>query len=263
MTTNNNLNTAGQICLGGVAAIAVNLFGQPFCTLKNRVMTQQRPIPPGLKLLATTKFLYSGITAMIMTDISQNCLLYSSNGILNHHAFNPWVSAALAGAVTTPGITFGEGVMINQQVHKLSLINAVKKLIRTQTMANSINGLAATMLREVSYGVAVFALPKHIECFLPISHNSTKEFAAGFMAGITMGLLSTPLDIIKTRVQSNEVTLPQATKNVFTEFRTKPGQKMLVKAILGRTSNIGLAIAIMNVVNNRVPALFPDRLKKD
>lgn len=266
MSSINELNFTGKISLAGIAATSVNVAVHPFCTYKNRTMLGLDPYPSNVNNYQKLKSLYQGITAIALTEFAQLSFMFIANEYFKRHNCNDIISGGLSGALSAPIIALGEGVMIHQQSqrgnHKLSLGQAFQNSLRGRSLASSLHSLTATALREVPYGIAILAFPKYVKEWLPITNELLKNSTAGFISGATLGFVSTPLDTAKTRVQGNGMTLSEAVRSVWRDFRTRGQHTKILEAARMRMWGSGFAVAIATVVNQRVPEHFPGYFQK-
>lgn len=186
MNTSSNLNSTGQACLAGVGNVIVNAFVQPLCTIKNRLMANESPFPRSEGIFKSLRALYRGYTAICLTESASFGVTYVSNGLMRKNEIHPLVSASLAGAMSTPVVTFGEALMVNSQING--------KAMNTQILRTALqgSGLFSTLLREVPFSVSIFVLPPFIETQLPFSNGLTSNAFAGLVSGFLCGAMTAP-----------------------------------------------------------------------
>lgn len=255
MSTPSNLNSIGQAFLAGVGSVIVNAVVHPLCTIKNRLMANESPFPRSEGTFKNLKALYRGYTAMCLTESASFAVTYVSNGLMKSNEIHPLVSAILAGAISTPVVTAGEALMVNSQVNG--------KAINTQMLRTAMqgSGLIATMLREIPFSVSIFALPSVIETRMPFSNALINNVFAGLISGCLCGAITAPADKIKTLVQAKGLPFRGALAAVSGELTTTHGRRKLLNDARVRALYIGLAVAILNVINNQIPQFLPKNMK--
>lgn len=259
MSSNNELNSAGQICLAGLATFAVNIAVHPLCTLKNRLMANKNithlACSRATGRLGYVKGLYSGFASICLTETAYNAATYIIHDQIERRGYDRLLAATAAGVIATPLSAFGESLMVNRQVNNLSYLAALKK-------AASISGNIATLFRDVPFTTAVLGGAPLIEKTLPISNDSARQIFAGIIAGTFAGIITTPVDMAKTLVQADDITLVAALRRIQGDIRSPGGLGRIVSATLVRASYIGLSVAVMNLCNNQFAKILPDQLRR-
>ncbi len=159
-------------------------------------------------------------------------------------------SSIIAGLISSPIVAFGEGLMANRQVNAMPYAQIFKRAIRPA-------GLITTAFREVPFSMAVIYFTPLLEGqFQSISQgyegslvrNKVFEVAAGVIAGAASGFLTTPIDLIKTRVQTSEhpLSIRRAARLAY----ENGGLRGLFRGCGARAFYVGLAVASMNVVEH-------------
>lgn len=205
---NNHSHDARQVILASVTSILVNGGVHPIGTFKTYCMMGQ------LRRL-TAKELYNGYFAVCTVDAASFSIAYVTNGKITVGNHSPLVAALAAGVLSSPIVAVGEGLMVNRQIYSLPYIQLWKKAFRR-------SGFCITALREIPFTTSLFylspLLEKKIEKLTGGSWIATAA-VSGFTAGALAGFISTPPDLIKTRVQVSErtITIKQAIESVWTE----------------------------------------------
>lgn len=248
-----NLNSSGQAFLGVVGSFAVNAVVHPLCTIKNRLMANQRVI---FNPFVGLKVLYRGYTEICLTESTAYATSYVVNGILKKREIGPLTSAILAGIVSTPVVAVGEALMLNRQVNGGPLSSQILR----RSLCRS--GLVATLLREVPFNVAIFSFAPAIEKRMHFTDEFTKNAIAGLGSGIICGLITAPADKIKTLVQANELSIMDSTRMVVRALGESGGRRRILAEGFTGVVYIGLSVAILNVFNNQLPQHFPNQMKE-
>lgn len=247
MSSEIRLEPAGHVALAGISSVAVNAVVHPLATIKNRMMAGQRVSSQGL---------YNGIAAICAVDAASFGTAYVANDSLGSTA---------AGILSTPAVAAGEALMANSQVNNQPYSQSLKKAFRPA-------GLATTVAREVPFTTGVFFFAPLLQSQMQRQWKQTTgenpspaaslflQGSAGAVAGAGAGLLTAPVDRIKTMVQISEepLSIPRAFNSVLSEG----GCRALWRGGACRSLYIGISTAGMNVINNVVPQYFPKSLTK-
>lgn len=139
----------------------------------------------------------------------------------NQKELNLWpqtyIAGAFAGLVNTPVTAPVEQLRILSQsstsgVHK-SLAHTIKKIYNTQGFTNGIyRGFNITLLREIqAYGVWFLTYESIIQWIQKLRNYSSRHeistpelLGSGALAGLALWLLSYPIDVIKSNIQSDK-----------------------------------------------------------
>lgn len=249
-----NLNSAGQACVAVVGSILVNAVVHPLCTIKNRQMANQPPLLSSVGRMSNLKALYKGYAEICATDAASFAVCYIVNGVLKKNEITPLTSAILAGIASSPVVAIGEAFMVNRQVNGHAFDS------RMLSNALRASGLFATMLREVPFSVAIFAFAPAVEKAMPFSNKLADSTVAGLIAGGVCGAVTAPADKIKTLVQAHASPLAKTATAVFLELGAPQGQRKFWADAGTRALYVGLAVAILNVLNHRLPHFLPTNM---
>ena len=250
-----HLNLAGQVALATTGSIVTNTITQPLFTMKSRIMVGQ-PF--------SWRGLYNGFIAVTAVDIITFGMSYATNDRLNT-AFQDYpqgdlLAAIAAGALPAPALAVGEGLAANRQVHALKYSQLLHRAFRP-------SGIVMTILREIPFITAVFYLQPKIAKNLsssseesPIRETGT-QMTAGAAAGAMAGLVTTPVDLIKTRVQTHEQGISIA--RAVNEVVTKKGLRGLFQGGSARCLYLSAVTTCLSTVNYAAPSRFPSSLHKE
>ncbi len=258
MNSTPSLNSGGQAFLGFVGSLIMNSATHPLCTIKNRLMANKPPFPISSKKIICLKALYRGYTDICLTDSASLVMTYVVNGFLRKNDFSPLISSALAGVAASPVIAVGEAFMVNHQVHSNSSSCSLKMLRNAFRGA----GLFATMLREVPFTVALFSFAPQIETWMTFKNQLTSFTLSGLISGSICGAITAPADRIKTLIQAKNFSFAHASSAVVRDFKTHSGQKRLLLDASTRALYMGLGVALLNIINYKLPHYLPDIMKE-
>lgn len=248
------LNEAGQILQGSIASLVVNGVIHPMGTIKNRLQAGKLT---SIRSLASPRGLYNGYWAITCADVATYSVAYLTNGYFTDRNTSIW-SSVLAGLISSPFTAIGEGLMANRQVNNMRYSQILLRAFRP-------NGLFTTALREIPFTVAVFYATPHLErqamrWFNTNESNLGIQIASGALVGASAGILTTPIDLVKTLVQTSDqpLSILGATRSVVNEGRWKS----LFRGGATRALYVAAAVTSMNLVNHTIPACMPKAFQR-
>ncbi|XP_018417591.1 PREDICTED: mitochondrial glutamate carrier 2 [Nanorana parkeri] len=123
-----------------------------------------------------------------------------------------------AGRLATQRVVAGDGqASISQPSQKPSALRIARELLRTQGVSGVYKGLGATLFRDVPFSVIYFPLFANINKLGQKSPNEKAPFYHSFFAGCAAGSVAavavTPLDVLKTRIQTLKKGIGEDTYN--------------------------------------------------
>lgn len=238
-----NLNFLGLLTLGGFTSVGVNMVVHPLSTVKTRLMANL-PKQQIFRLAG----LYNGFFAVCVVDLASFPIAYGVHGSSEGRISSLWASI-MAGLISAPIVSIGEGAMTNRQLNKPYSFTVLKRSIR-------LTELTMTILREVPFTIGVFhVMPVLQELiqkrFLILQKTSTTTIAIGAITGATIGFLTTPCDLIKTKVQTMnpQPSIREVVQSVVKNY----GWKGFFHGSITRTLYIGSAGVVMNLFNEAIP----------
>lgn len=237
------LNPLGQVALGGISSLSINGIVHPISTIQNCMMANPQLT---LRMLAKNmRFvsLYRGFWAIFATDTAAFSAAYMTNDLFSRRFSEP-TSAIDAGVACAPIFCIGEGFVRNRQVNGMPYSDIMKRAIRLE-------GFVTTAVREIPFTAAVFWLPSVLEKKMSDSSSVGTQVFIGSIAGCVAGLATSPIDLIKTRVQTNEQQLTII--NVIRSIYAEKGWQGFFRGGGMRFICTGLAVAGMVLVKNVVP----------
>jgi len=237
----------------------------PFFTIKTRVMS-------GLSLPSCHQ-LYAGYRINLACDVSNQAVAFFAFNFFSKvimqgkklSEVENFIGGLFAGAMAAPLLSSLERIMILQQVHipstsqqsKNSIFNLLKSIGREEGWRGYSRGLAPTFFRESINSACFFGLSQLIH---PIAKKHLGDNAGACMlsyqvSGAIAGFLTTPFDLIKTRMQ-NHVGGHEGLV-----FHTqKIGMKNLFTGALARSGMISSTMMVMGLISTKIPTLFPNYL---
>lgn len=253
----------GAICLPGA------LFPtQPLFTWKTFSMVGAKQFPPIHRLWtgyvpnALSGGLAEGI-AFVTYKVGTDCITKNDKNKLTDS--NNIALSLVAGTLGAPINASLEQGMIRQQLAGGSLYHHMMVIQQTSGWKGVFKATNATAWRDGLFTCGVFAFndyaKEQVEPF--IANPFYQNLAAGMLAGMTAGALSTPFDLLKTLVQSDTKgeypTCLQTAKKIV----QKEGFLGLYRGAIYRSMTIGPVICMTAMLKNIVPNYFPNSLKED
>ena len=183
---------------GTISGTMATCVSHPFFTLKTRLQNNE-PIKFSNNVIFNTRLLYSGFVRSCIGYSIEKALVFGTyNTIINkfnldrHNIYHTGFSGFLSGIIASLSITPFEQLTIDKQrnVKKYSLFHLYK-------------GLVPTMARE-SVGFAIyFTIYDQLSKKINPHKEVNKTILSGCVAIIGAWAIITPLDKIKTNIQSN------------------------------------------------------------
>nr|XP_033808639.1 mitochondrial glutamate carrier 2 isoform X2 [Geotrypetes seraphini]XP_033808640.1 mitochondrial glutamate carrier 2 isoform X2 [Geotrypetes seraphini]XP_033808641.1 mitochondrial glutamate carrier 2 isoform X2 [Geotrypetes seraphini]XP_033808643.1 mitochondrial glutamate carrier 2 isoform X2 [Geotrypetes seraphini]XP_033808644.1 mitochondrial glutamate carrier 2 isoform X2 [Geotrypetes seraphini] len=100
---------------------------------------------------------------------------------------------------------------------RASAIVITRELLQTRGITGLYQGLGATLLRDVPFSILYFPLFAHINKLGQQNHDKKASFMHSLMSGCTAGCVAavavTPLDVLKTRIQTLKKGINEDTYN--------------------------------------------------
>lgn len=251
------LNPIGQTVLGLLTSLATNVLVYPICTIKNRQMATGLPLSQQTIKL---RDLYKGYEAMCAVDATALAVALIVDANLKQ--VSSLASSIAAGVASSPFVTYGEGFMANRQVHALPYCEILKRTLQLRASA-----WFATMGREIPFTMSLFyvtpLLERHIQQQICPDNPSTTQTMlvqalAGTIGGVMAGWMTTPADLIKTRIQTSPE--PLSIRCAVKSITSEKGIKGLLCGASMRALYIGIAGLSLHTMKNTLPHHFPDTL---
>ncbi|ODV62494.1 mitochondrial carrier [Ascoidea rubescens DSM 1968] len=170
--------------------------------------------------------LYRGISAPILMEAPKRAVKFGGNerwGIFYRNLFKvdemsqalsilTGASAGLTEACVIVPFEYCKIQLQDKTKHSqyTNILDVVKKTIKNHGILRLYTGLEATMWKHSSWNAAYFGSVFQIRALLPKPKNSTEktinDLIAGGVGGIMGTTVSTPFDVVKSRVQSQPHT---------------------------------------------------------
>ncbi|KAG8536878.1 hypothetical protein GDO81_025502 [Engystomops pustulosus] len=122
-----------------------------------------------------------------------------------------------AGRLATQKVVGGEAAAAVPPPQRPSALLIARDLLRTQGISGVYKGLGATLLRDVPFSIIYFPLFANVNKLGQKSPQQKAPFYHSFFAGCFAGSVAavavTPLDVLKTRIQTLKKGLGEDTYN--------------------------------------------------
>lgn len=170
-----------EFTLGYISGFAQTIIGHPLDTIKTNFQAKKSIYP------ITIRNLYRGVIPPLLGNSCVVSLHFGLNDTLNPYLWNNnFISGFFAG--------LGGSIILNpMELYKVRAQNRI-----TPIYINPLYGLLPTMGRE-TFGISVYFGTYH---YL-FDNGICNSLLAGGISGWMSWLISYPLDVIKTRIQSN------------------------------------------------------------
>lgn len=128
---------------------------------------------------------------------------------------------------------------------KFDAIATMKALHAEQGLKGFYKGWCATLVRDIPFSMVYFPAYANLKCLEPMGGGAWWNLISGMIAGSLGGLLSTPMDVVKTRIQTNtkEGARPSYLKFASSIVREE-GPQALLKGSTPRMICIGSLFAV-------------------
>ncbi|KAF2874789.1 mitochondrial 2-oxodicarboxylate carrier protein-like protein [Massariosphaeria phaeospora] len=227
-----------QFAAGAIAGISESVARYPLDVVKTRIQLQHGVVVDGegytgvvdcfRKIIRNEGFsrLYRGITAPILMEVPKRAIKFSAND-----SFSPFyqrllnapeitqplaiLTGASAGAVESLVVVPFELIKIRLQDRSnagryTGLLDCVVKVVRQEGPLALYNGFEATLWRHIVWNAGYFGCIFQVRTQLPDpataanakAQKTINDLAAGFVGGVVGTTFNTPLDVVKSRIQS-------------------------------------------------------------
>lgn len=168
--------------IGTCVGMIQTIVGHPLDTMKTNYQNNTKKI----KL----RNIYNGLRYPMISSVFVNGILFHSHGKLDSYFNNSYKSGFVTGFICSPIINMFEVSKVQLQIDKTAKLN----------INNLSLGLNATILRE-SIGTSLY-----FGTYFALKEHKINPFICGGIAGAFLWLVTYPIDVIKTRIQSKNYT---------------------------------------------------------
>ena len=262
MASDISLSPIGSGIQGTISSFINMAAWQPLFAVKSYQM-MGKGLPP-------LSHLYRGYRINVLADMSNQGVAFLVFRAYSFHVYNDFPMSAhetlgagvVAGIAAAPLQGACERVMILQQLQKtpLSIMTTLNKIHLAEGACGVFRGLVPTMMREsvnttCFFGLSQFFYGKMITLTDSVYVANSVSYLA---AGIFGGILTTPADVIKTRIQSRVGKAPS-----ISEIIKEVGYRNLFKGGLARAGTIGATMMTLGLLSKEIPLLLPRCLHSD
>lgn len=261
------LTKFGYFINGACSSSAMILCLQPIVTTKTFLMSG-KGFPPIWKL-------YRGLTPSLSSIVPLQSISFFIQGALVNRYFdgnrenltsNQKIILGLSsGASTSVLATCFDRVMIQQQLNGGGPLDTIRRIIKYCGLRGLIKGYFPTLIRESFFSMTLFGLSDiFVDGFENLMFNKSKKhetyssLCGRIAAGMIAGILTTPIDVIKTRMQGDLENKYSASRQTISMLIKSEGPRSLIKGIWIRMGMISSAIVIMGYAKEYFPTLFPE-----
>lgn len=247
------LNSLGFFALAASSGIAVNLTATPLCAFKNRQMSGRNLSAEfsRFSLARSYRGYFSSVGVDTFAIFAANCTDNYLKG-----SFSPLFSSIAAGVFSSPVTAIGEGLAANRQVDGLSYLQGLRRVLQFES-------ILLTIARDAPYTWASLWLSRQFQTKMEQinqKHGSPLndlfiQATSGGAAGLISGIVTTPVDLTKVRIQTSptRLSIPAAVNCIFTD----KGWAGFLCGWRIRGLYIAVAVSTWNVANNTFPQFFP------
>tara|TARA_B110001452_G_scaffold224588_1_gene198222 strand:+ start:2034 stop:2717 length:684 start_codon:yes stop_codon:yes gene_type:complete len=179
--------TFSDIIPGFFAGISQTIIGYPFDTAVIYKQTEKNIRDIKLKYLyrgVQFPLLFNGIISSVCFSMDHNIYNYTKK---NNISDNHYLSGAITGLTTSI-------IICPIELYKIRM----QKLKTIKLLDNPFIGLRITIIREFIASGSYFGLYNYL------INNELNSFTAGGITGCVSWVISYPIDVVKTRLQSGE-----------------------------------------------------------
>lgn len=253
---------AAEFLAGVIAGLAVDVPLHPLDTLKTRLQA-----PGGLAAAGGLRGLWSGLTPVMLRAIPCSGIFFTSYGQLRRQleARAPVLKGPLcdglagAGANTSACVVRVPCEVLKQQLQAQgaraprAMRRAVRGLLGGASLAYA--GLGATVARELLFAAMQMPLFERLKAMQEqrlegdsLGQRGAVSFVSGGVSGAVAGALSTPIDVVKTRMMLGVGTERgnglRSLARALLALHREGGVHSLFRGAAPRTAYVGLSCAL-------------------
>ena len=269
------LQTSLSACSG---AAITSLFMTPFDVVKTRLQLSGSQeacaycsSAPGSRVLKLVRHegvrtLWSGLQPTLLMQVPGTVLYFSAyeaarDGVAAHSPtplrdYAPLVAGGGARLVTSCAVSPLELMRTRMQAEQALLrqgmLGGAVALVRREGVVALWKGLAPTLWRDVPFSMLYWLGYEHLKARAAEAHpegqvTSSAAFVSGGTAGAVAALLTTPLDVVKTRrqVESGGGGGARGTAEMLAHIARAEGPLALLAGVLPRLAKVAPSCAIM------------------
>ena len=243
-----SVNLIQELVSGAAAGLVGNLTLHPLETIKTRLQSQQ-----GFTSTGGFKRLYAGVGPVLLGSAPGAAVFFvtydTSKRTFSQYEFNPFFSdmtSASIGKVTACTVTVPKDV-IKQRTQaskgQHSSFGVLKSCLQNEGFLGLFRGYRSTVMREIPLSAIQFSLWEQLKSRVKNYKNSDfltffENGLCGSLTGGFAGAVTTPLDVVKTRIMLARTEDPEANgkvSQVLSRCVRKEGLSVLFSGILPRT----------------------------
>ncbi len=251
-----NLTNLGHLVNGVISSTFTVPFIQPGWAIKTYYMNGQKGFPP------VSTFYKGMVPNMVCGAIPEGVAfvaedLFSKKVGRSSDDLTRLASSFLAGVVAAPSSAGLEGIMIRAQTGTRSSREILYDTLKKREIRRFFKGTVPTGIRDGLFNVGIFAFNDILQRIFREKLNTNSTFCSGILSGMIVGTLSTPFDVIKTRMQADDKGKYNRFLQTYHKIVREEGVKALMSGAGTRAALIGLCIALMSEAKNQVPPYLP------
>lgn len=249
------LNKMGHFLNGIISNTVMIGCIQPLYTWKTHRMN-------GMPLPRSISKLYNGTLVNVISGGPPEGMVFLAQETFSNKNRSPLHElgiSSLAGCVGAPMIAALERITILQQLYGGSAKSHVNKIIAKERIIGIFKALVPTMGREALFNIGVFALHDivHDNLFKNETNRYSHLFSSIF-SGAIAGSLSTPFDLIKTRMQADvEGKFTGLLQTAKWMVKTH-GKSSLLRGMGARSATIALSTGLIYQSKEMMPPILPN-----
>jgi solute carrier family 25 iron transporter 28/37 len=228
---------------GAVAGVLEHVAMFPVDTAKTRIqavtahgVAQYNNVFTALPHIVRTegvRRLYRGVSAVAVGAIPSHALYFATYEKLkdalggneeDHHAGIHTVCGGAATMVHDAIVTPLDVVKQRMQVANSqydSVVTCVRDVMRNEGAVAFYRSYATTVVMNVPYYAVFFTVSANMKRVLEMKDSVQTDIVSGSVAGAFAGLASTPLDVVKTRIQTGNIPAREAVTSIYESMGLK------------------------------------------